>query len=89
LKVNLSNHCSHANFCALAKCLFLLAFSRLNAQIASLCCDSVSFVLAFATKANRANESIVPKLSNDFPFRATGKLPPVRFGLALAVGKVC
>jgi hypothetical protein len=61
----------------------------LNAQIASLCCDSVSFVLAFAPKANRANESIVPKLSNDFPFRATGKLPPTRFGLALATGKVC
>jgi hypothetical protein len=77
------------HFLSLRELPFLLAFSQLNAQIASLCCDSVSFVLAFAPKANRANESIVPKLSNDFPFRATGKLPPTRFGLALATGKVC
>jgi hypothetical protein len=35
----LSSRCTRNTFCALANCLFLLAFSQLNAKMASLYCD--------------------------------------------------
>jgi hypothetical protein len=80
LQVNLSSQRSRNTFCRFANYLRLQAFSQLNAQKASLCCDSVSFALVFAPKASHANELIVPELPNDFLFRATGKLPLTRFG---------
>jgi len=89
LQVKLSSQRSRDTFCCFANRLRLLALLHLNAQIALLCCDSVSFVLALVPKASRASEPIALKLPNDFLFRSTGKLPPVRFGRALAASKVC